>query len=226
MTIEQIHKYFDLLFDKVEEPYLTSDEKDVFINRATFDYINDFFKPTDGVRNGETASFDTEALIPIIQRLSLDTDNIGRLFYTDIDAQTDTSFMYLLNAAIKESGCEVTANYRPSRFVRHNDFFKHQDNSFKEGTKVYPIHRYLNTHIQFNPAEALNTQITIIKEPVMATLDDPNNTGTAGPNAVNVELPDKTHNNIVYRALNLTSVEVREADFYSMTQQLQSQNIQ
>ena len=44
MTLGEAHDYMDLLLDKADQPYFTANEKNRFIDIATFEYINKYYK--------------------------------------------------------------------------------------------------------------------------------------------------------------------------------------
>ncbi len=227
MTIENMHKWFDLILDKVGSPYFSSPEKDSFLQRAEVHYVNSFFKNPSTVHLMEDTSIDVDYVKSLITEVKLDTDDEGRLYYSNIDSvlQSETSIsgakmMYILNASksITSSSelCAPSYQYIKSRFIRHNDFFAHQANAFKKATTEYPTHRCFDNYLRFNPDNKSNVYLTVIRYPKLVTLDDPNSTGARGVNAVDSELPDKSQNEIVFMALKFAGVAIREADFYQI----------
>jgi hypothetical protein len=123
--------------------------------------------------------------------------------------------MYILNVAVNtEGGCE--SGFKKSRFVRHNDFFAHENNSFKKADIGYPTHRYFGNYLQFNPSGENEAYLTVINTPPKITLDDPDNLNVAGANAVSSLLDDKVHDAVLLLALRFAGINIRENEFYGM----------
>jgi len=233
MTIQEMHTLFDLVIDKTGSPYFTSDEKDEYLQRAEVTYVNGFFNPTgQSKRNAEATSIDEELLNPLMSEVFVQNPSTGKLTFASINAAITSGsqeLMYILgvsrNFNLDSCGDSDETTYRKSRFVRHNNFSAHTDNSFKEGTEKYPFHRYFDTYLKLTPRKVADTYISLLRYPLDVTLDDPNDTGQAGPNAVNSELPDKAHNEIVYLALQAAGISIREGEFFQMVTMEEKDNI-
>jgi len=233
MTIQEMHTLFDLIIDKTGSPYFTSNEKDFYLQRAEVTYVNGFFNPVgDSKRNAEATSVDVELLEPIISETFVQSPSTGKLTFASINSSLTAGtqeLMYVLgvsrNFNLNSCGDSDEVNYRKSRFVRHNDFSAHSNNAFKEGTEKYPFHRYLDSYLKLTPRKVSDNYITLVRYPLSVTLDDPNDTGNPGLNAVNSELPDKAHNEIVYLALQAAGISIREGDFYQLVTMKEKDNV-
>lgn len=218
MTIQEMHDWFDLVMDKVGEPYFTDDEKDSFLNEGQINFVRQFFDIVFDKYNAERSNYDAEMLAPLIFPASVQTSTAGQLAYTDLDAAVDTSWMYILNVARKPTtvGCSTDEiNYVPSRNVRHNDFYKHQQNSFKKEDEEYPMHRYFSTYLQVNPRNVADMLVTLLKYPIEMDL---------GTN-VSCELPEKAHNEVVFLALKFAGINMERGEFYAIVNTEQEKGI-
>ena len=218
MTIQEMHDWFDLVMDKVGEPYFTDDEKDLFLNEAQINFVRQFFDIVFDKYNAERSNYDAEMLAPLIFPVFVQTTTTGQLLFSDLDAAVDTSWMYILNVARKpvDKTCSTSSlDYLPSRNVRHNDFFKHQQNAFKKEDEEYPMHRYFNTYLQINPENQANMQVTLLKYPTEVDL---------GTN-VSSELPEKAHNEIVFLALKFAGINMDRTEFYAIVNTEQEKGI-
>ena len=232
MTIQEMYSLFDLIIDKTGSPYFTSNQKDLFFQRAEVTYVNGFFNPTGTSKhNAEATSVDEELIGNLMSEVFTKNFSTGKLPFATIEANLpgSGSLMYILGVSrnSNDDSCEADteANYRKSRWVRHNDFSAHSENSFKSGTNKYPIHRYFDTYLKFSPKAISDIYISLVRQPIKVTLDDPTDSGSPGAGVVNSELPDKAHNEIVYLALQAAGIAIRETDFYKVVSAEEKDNV-
>ena len=225
ILVEDLHEIFDLWLDKVDAPYFTSNQRDKFLQRASIQFLNQYFKnPSSHVL--EDTHVDLEDVHSLVYPVRLISDEQGRVNFTDINGglPTGKEWMYFLNAARgKTADCKdaVTA----SRWVRHNEFYTQQRNDLVKAESEYPIHRYFSDYMQFNPSGRVAVEVTVLMKPNALTLDDPNDTRTRGANAVDLDLPDKVFNEIVYLALIQAGVNMREQEFYASAEREVGKNV-
>jgi hypothetical protein len=226
MDILEMHKRFDLIIDKVGSPYLTSDEKDSFLQRGEVSFVNSFFSGNRDKYVGEDTDKNTERISPLIDEFDGSTDLSGRISFPTINFELSTPVMYIMNVGVKfeGNGCG-SDNYVKSRFVRHNDFFAHQNNEFKKGSDEFPVHRYFNDYIKVTPSTRKDVYLTVCREPIKVTLDDPNDSGVAGTSAISSELDDKVHDEVLLYALRSAGINIREIEFYQMLNQEQDKGV-
>ena len=216
ILIEDVHKVFDLWIDKTQSPYFTSDEKDIFIQRALYNLINKYFIESPS-HVAERTMRDVEDLSELLVEVSAKTDSTGRL--TDAVTQAalgDRPIMYVMNASYSNDCGE---SFVKARFMRHNDYFAQFNNSFKKPEFSYPVYRFFNGYTKFDPEGVNDVKMTVIIEPNKPTLDDPTSSGVRGGNAVNVEVSENLFNELVYLALTEAGVSMREGDFHQMVSQ-------
>lgn len=215
IRIEELHQVFDLWIDKVGAPYFTSGQKDMFLRKASIQFVNKFFK-NPSLHTQEETYIDTEDLHPLIYNVPLRTNTSGEVFYTDINNNLPKNWMYML--AVYAKGDEMCGDemFR-SRWMRHNSFAIQSGNSFKKPEYNHPVHRYYSNKIKFSPSEERVVSFTVIVYPNEVSLDDPTNSGVRGTNAVDLDLPERVFDEVVYLALTQSGVNMREQDFYAMT---------
>ena len=221
MDIVLAHKYFDLITDKVGSPYFTSDEKDLFIQRGQVDYVNQFFDNVTNKYNAEQHSYDIERIYPLIYEVEVMSDQDGKLYYEDINAQLpNQSFMYVLGVrqqANPSASCKTTTgDYAFSQFVRHNDLGPRLQLSLKRPTSTKPIHVYFSDYLQLYPNSEKKIKITVVKEPIKVTLDDPDDLGEPGPDMVDFDLPQSVLNNVLLLALKNAGISIRDTEFFQL----------
>lgn len=227
MTIEDQHKLFNLILDKVQSPYLESNQIDFFLQRGEITYVTSFFDKSQDGYNAEGSSVDSELLSPLFNEVTVQSNSEGRVLFSDISTEINGTLMYVLSASRSTKGVDDcgAGDYKKSRFVRHNDFGVVQPNSFKKASTEYPIHRYFNQYMKFDPAGKTNVYFVVLKEPVKVTLDDPNDIGVRGVNAVDSEFSNKAQNAIVYHALQAAGISIREWEFKQAVDGEEQQNI-
>ena len=224
MNIKQWHDWFDYLIDKTGSPYYTSDEKDLLFNRAIISYVTRFLDDNIRSDRAEASVNDTEELATLIYQLDAPVGVDGKVLYQDLKNDYEARFgeirdlMYVLNVARTEDNC-INPEKVKSRFLRHNDVLIHKENSFKTPDTKYPTHTYFHDHLLSLPmGHGGAVSCAVLMQPREVTLDDPNDTGQEGANAVSSDMPEKTHNDILMLALRLSSISIREAELMSLTQ--------
>lgn len=225
ILVEQIHELFDLWQDKVGAPYFTSDQKDLFIQRASVQFVNQYLKnPSSHVL--EETHVDTEDVNTLMHQANVSSLADGRITFVQINAALPTgkSWMYFMSAG-RGATVECSGDIHGSRWVRHNDYRPQKRNSFKKPEVKYPIHRYFSDYIQFEPKGKASTEITVLVYPNVVTLDDPNDSGTRGTGAIDLDLPNKVFNEIVYLSLAQAGINMREQDFYQFVEREIGKNV-
>lgn len=220
MTIVEMIYLFDLIQDKVNSLYYTSDEKVQFINLAQDKFVKELilqnFLPSR--RGGEGGSrlyssiesnlMSSEALEPLIVadlEVSSDIDGIinRSLIKSQLNSITGDSVDYISVISLaKSSG----VNKIPVKLVRTNDFYKFQNNEFKKSTTDYPQYRINRNNIKLSPTGVEDYFASVIKEPIRVVYDE-----ITPANNVDSELPSFTHDSIVAIALNEAGVSSRDS---------------
>ena len=225
IAIERLHSFFDLISDKVGSPYFTSSQKDTFFQQAVTHFINQYFKnPSSHVM--EDTHIDLEDVHTLVTQVNTRTDVNGNVNFSDINSSLPDGkeWMYFL-ACGRGSSLECKGEKYKSRWVRHNDYYVQKRNAFKKPEVTKPIHRYFNDYLKFEPKGETSVEIVILMRPNEVTLDDPNDSYQRGPNAVDLDLPDKVFNEIVYLALTQAGINLRENEFYAAVEREVGKNV-
>lgn len=205
MTITEWEFWFDLISDKVGSPYFNDTEKEAFFNRAITQYINDFFKPYKQDVNAEKSSIDQNKLRTIIESVNVTSDANGLITYDNINTLLSTELSYVLNIEHGKKDCNGNYSYKRSRFVRHNDILKWEENEFLEPTDSKPKHNYFSGGVQLYPETPRRANITLVRKPLEVSIGG----------GIDCELPDITHVDILYKALSLAGISIREDELYA-----------
>lgn len=213
MTITTMATFFDLLQDKYGAPYFTNTEKSLFLNRAQVAFVHELLFPDkdEDIDLNIEYSQDTIAKVaPLIFTLPyLQMNSSGYV----TKAAIQTSLNSMLNGAILwrplSIGFVSGVNSRSVSYVRHNDWWKFQENYFKTPSMDNPKCKETVTEYQFLPIN-LNAQLyfDVLKYPLTVDIDS----------VVSSDLPDFTHNEIVAIALALAGVCSRDQALLELKQ--------
>lgn len=211
MTVQEMHNWFEQLLDKYQAPYFTEAEIDRFINRAQIEYINSFLPDGEGLElTPEQNAHILENLNTLVfETAALNMSGAGEITDVNIQSALDTAsgsteaFIKILN---------VSSEGLPVKFVRHNDFYKFQQNDFKQASAAYPQYKRVSGKFIFLPVDVSDDiKFTLLKYPREVAL------GTT----TDSDLPDSTHNNIIAIAINSAGIATRD-DALAQLNQLQS----
>ena len=214
MTVLEMHQWFDLIQDKVDEVYFTESEKDMFINRAIQIFINDvvnafLLNPQTGQVVISSLLEDTlnaaEVLRPLmVLDMSVTADASGIITVDAIDAAIKTAtgeedtFLHILNLA--------NSNGIGLKYVRENDYYKFAVNDFKKATTTYPQYRISHKGIHVTPIDSGGYKLSVIKEPVKVNFDA----------QISTDLPETTHDYIMAIALELAGLSSKDEALLQM----------
>lgn len=204
MSVQEMLNWFDILQDKYASPYFTDDEKLLFLNRAQFGYISQFFPENDDRVNFEMDSNTLQKIAPLIYESDPFTMSSSGVV-------SKSNILSDLQSKSADASCEIykvisieysKAGRRfPCKVMRHNDKAIFEDNYFKRPKQTAPKCLFQNGNIQFRPLDTYaSIYITTLKTPRLLALSPD----------VNSELPSDTHNEIVARALEFAGFASRE----------------
>lgn len=217
MTIAQMATLFDLLQDKYGSPYFTNSEKTVFFNRAHVAFVRELLFPEEGDENSKQVNIEysqdtISAVAPLIFTLpAISMNSSGYI----TKASIQTSLNAMQNGAIVwrplSIGLVSGGDKHPVSYVRHNDWWKFQENYFKVPTLDNPKCKETITEYQFLPVN-LTAQIyfDILKYPLVVDIDG----------GISSDLPDFTHDTIVAIALSMAGVCSRDQALLELKQAL------
>jgi hypothetical protein len=200
MDIQEMHDWFDLVWDKYDSLYFTDDEKDSFINRGMLDYVNELAFGRDKQGQGvvvqsmaEMSAHWDHILYPLIDKnVIIASSSNGTLPISDIlSAITGNKLISILSVRKNNGGDGV-------KYVRQNDYSKFQKNYFKVASTEYQQYfiTSVGLEIQPVPTQGTNYRLTVLREPAEVDLS----TGA------DCELPSFTHNKIVAKALAISGI--------------------
>ena len=205
MTIQEMHDWFDFMVDKFDSPFYTDDEKDLVLNRAQLDYVNNLALPREEDQKSEAEVVQDweRKLHPIIDPISL-TATAGLVSTASLNGAVSTGKIVKVLQVSNSSSEDI-------KFVRHNDFMKFNRNFFKKASTTYQQFTVSSLGINIFPAATEEINFKILREPVEVDLSTP----------TNCELPSFTHNKIVAKAIAMAGIATEEqasAALYSFTQ--------
>lgn len=208
MTVAEMHGYFDLLIDKVGDPYFLPTEKDTFLTNAALQFTRDYLLPrTQGVSNFEFDQLSYSNVDTLVfETAQIAIPGTGKIPNTTIQTALNTAsgstepLMFIVNASwIK--GTDVL----PIKYVRQNEWYETENNVFKRGTTSQPRYKQDGSNVTISPISTGSyAKFTIIKQPKVITLTPP----------VNCDLPEETHKRVVEMAVELASISLRDTDLY------------
>lgn len=206
MTTQEMHDWFDLMADKYDSPYFTDDEKDIFINRAHIDYVNEmaFGRDMNGagavVQSAAEMAQDWEHILhPLIKKESLASNSGGVITIADLETAIGGSLIKILS--INDSAS------LPVAFTRSNDKYRFEQNYFKKTSATNKRFTILDSFIHIIPAEVHTYSIAALKQPAEIELG-----------VTESELPAFTHNKIVAKALAYAGLGTENQALTQLTQ--------
>lgn len=131
-----MRSYFDLLQDKSNSPWFDDDEKDEFLMDVIYDYINEYIGDGNTPSTLESNKGSADAISTLIETASVTSTSAGLLDTTQLAAGfTGTPFHPL----------QISLNSVPAKFVRFNDLWKFQNNTYKEASDSQPLYTIDNS---------------------------------------------------------------------------------
>lgn len=201
MTAAEMLLYFDLLLDKVGNPYFTDSEKYSFLNNAQLEYIKSVLPSNEGgIVNLEVDQIVQNNIGTLIYETGNLNTSSGELTKTDVNTALNTAandsepYIYVLAVSWTKSG-----NTYPVKFTRHNDWYTNEQNSLKKGSASRPKYKVLASKFVFSPVDdTASIKFTLLKNPKEIGVSQ------------DCELPEHTHKKIVEIATNIASVSLRD----------------
>lgn len=218
MDIATMANWFDILQDKHGSAYFTTYEKNLFLNRAQIELVNELL-PYD-IRKSDTVNLEISQdsiskISPLIYELPyLNMSSSGIItkaaVNTALDAMTSGAIMWRPLAI----GFEYGALKLPIKYTRHNDKWEFEKNFFKKPSLNNPKVRETYNAYLFSPIyPGAKIFFTILKYPSEVDISGPTDS----------ELPDSTHNRLVAIALEFAGFGSRDVLMSQMAQYQKSQ---
>jgi hypothetical protein len=203
MTIAEQVAYFDLLTDKVGNPYFTDAEKYSFISQAAVEYVKRTLPSNEGgVMNLEFSHIIFSNLSTLVfETGALSMNSSGEITTSAVQTALNTAssstepFMFVMN--VGSDGEDV-------RYVPHNNWFATINNTFKVQDICY---KQLANKFVFNPVNLdAGITFTLLKQPKTVGV------GT------DCDLPPHTHKTVTELAVELASVSIRDSELNQANQ--------
>jgi len=229
-TIELLHKM--RLFLEVRSEYLEEYEMLEHLNNAQIAIVKDhiynsnkkrseYHQPPSAFEQTQHSSNSISSLIEDFvdgELPLLFLDKKGRLPYSEIKQHFPTNKIFGPQGQIAERKCDILhisrfqwrqdGKYRTIRWVRHNDLSQAELNPHEKPTEKYPIYTTNKDYYQVLPAIDKVVRLTIIREPLFIWNDPANANNNQDP-----ELPDQMLHDVMYRALTMAGIQIREGEF-------------
>lgn len=228
MNIIEMISWFDIIQDKQNSPYFTSAEKTQFIQRAQVKYVNELIfqhlfpssRKSEGAARVyssiEATVAGSEVLEPLLMvDIPVSSDALGVITRASIESALqlisgDTKGYVAISTLAMDLGNQ---SFLPVRFVRHNDYFKFQNNVFKKASASQPQYRIERETIKVAPTGVFDYLISVVKEPIDVVYDE-----ATPANNVDCELPEFTHDDILAIALDDAGVSSRDSALLQLKQ--------
>lgn len=191
MTAAEMLSLFDLLQDKVNDPYFTDSEKYEYLNDAQTDYVNQYLGLDDGGGKEKPPKLGINdivesALRTIIEQVTLTTSTAGLLTDAAIKTAVASDDWILVMDMYTVAGDSV--NYVERKNVPY--ILKME---FAAPTTDYPIYNISAAGIQLYPKETISDlDVWVLRDPLKIGA------------AQDCELPSFVHSKIVAMALQKT----------------------
>tara|TARA_R100000742_G_C4279326_1_gene103597 strand:+ start:2509 stop:3153 length:645 start_codon:yes stop_codon:yes gene_type:complete len=186
MTITEMHKLADLLIDKANAPWFTSEEKDMFINLAIKQIVDVNYREFE--KNEEA-----RAKLNTIVR----TTNLGSVAQVDLTAITDFRYTLALKGTTPDScGNLVSRKISP---VQWDDEAGNQNDPFNKNSDTnlgYVQENIVGTgNVLKILSDTTPTNVTLVY------LKTPVDVDASSAPIVDCELPDSVHEEVVNLAV-------------------------
>lgn len=189
MTIIEMHKLADLLIDKADAPWFTSEEKDMFINLAIKQIVDVNYR-----------EFEKDEEVRAKLNTIVRTTNLGSVAQVNLTAITDFRYTLALKGTAPDNcGKLVSRKISP---VQWDDEAGNQNDPFNKNSDTnlgYVQENIVGTGDVLNilsDTTPTNVILVFLKTPVDVFND------TVNPlNNVNCELPDSVHEEVVNLAV-------------------------
>jgi len=208
MTIAEMHTRIDLLIDKANSEWFTSDEKDEFLNMAIQEYVKNkhrAFETDEKVRE--------DLLTLVISPYEVFTTNI-----IDLDAIGNFLFALRLEADIDGTCGPLTGVPVPPR--QQDDFSESERDPFNKSSDKYPVYlqsdsggaRTVTVYSDTTPSVL---RLTYLRQPATVSITVP----------TDCDLPIHTHDEICNLAVRKMFANIESfEDYQAQMNEINNQN--
>lgn len=210
MTVTEMTTLFDVLQDKYGSPSFLDSEKELFLNRAQLQYVNDMLPDNDGgIINIEKNQDTFKNISPLVFDLGyMNMSGTGEILKSDVVTKLQLASPGASLLRELSIGWTIGSDKKPVKYTRKNDWYEFQRNFFKKPKLSSPRYHENSTAYVFEPIHpGAKIYFTVLKYPTKMSISTP----------TSCELPDHTHDDIVVRALILAGVASRDELLVSLT---------
>lgn len=213
MTIEQVYKRFiNTLIDKFGDASIEDFEFTELFNRSAIAVLTDQFNNRNKrVENGllpyafEMSQTDLHKWQSLIEKISINTDNTGKLTIASIETALTTGSKKLFHINTPLVSDETDTTLRKARYVRHNDYAQIITNNFLKPKASKPIWMGFYDYIQVLPEQQWKATFTVTRLPLPVKLDFADAT-----NNINPDLSEQAINDVLIRMEQYFAIKIRE----------------
>jgi len=239
MTATELSARFDLICDKVGSPYFASTEKDDFFNTAQLSLVDEILFPSKKQDRRDVDALDfsredafqqgigTLVRTATVTGIASGTTNID---FTLVNTSLGTGTVYKVVNFLVQAATGSTTNYVSAKRVRTitaaSNVYKGL-RTFNEATSnsnrnaIYTVSSYASGttgttslgRVEFFPAAPAANSSYLVEVVVFPRAIVTSPSGSI----VNPEIDPMFHNELLFRALQLAGISIRETELYQST---------
>jgi len=236
MTATELSARFDLICDKVGSPYFTSTEKDHFFNTAQLSLIDEILFPSKKQDRKDVDALDfsredafQQGIGTLVRTATVTgiTTGTTQITFAQVNTALVTGTVYKVVNFLVQAATGSTANYVSAKRVRTitaaSNVYKglRTFNTAITGNRnaIYTVSSYASGttgttslgQIEFFPSTPATGSSYLVEVVVF-----PRPISTSG-SLVNPEIDPMFHNELLFRALQLAGISIRETELYQST---------
>ena len=236
MTATELSARFDLICDKVGSPYFTATEKDNFFNTAQLSLVDEILFPSKKQDRKDVDALDfsredafQQGIGTLVRTATVTgiASTTSKIPFAQVNTALGTGTVYKVVNFLVQAATGSTANYVSAKRVRTitaaSNVYKglRTFNTATAGNRnaIYTVSSYPSGtsgttslgQIEFYPAAPVSGSSYLVEVVVF-----PRAISTSAP-LVNPEIDPMFHNELLFRALQLAGISIRETELYQST---------
>lgn len=206
MNIVQMHERCDELLDKANAPWFSPEQKDIYLNFAQSDFVENEHKIFEVTERGR------ESLSTIVK-----VDTYTNVSTINLDAITKFMFVLDLSGQFPDV-CGSGTVWRSIKAEQLQNIIENQNDPFNKNDDTKPAyvqyHNGTNRVIEiYSATTPTNVSLKYLKKPVDVLNDE-----LTPANNINSELPEFVHEEIVRRAVEMMLGTLQDQLGYQIAQ--------
>lgn len=237
MTATELSARFDLICDKVGSPYFTSTEKDNFFNTAQLSLVDEILFPSKKQDRKDVDALDfsredafQQGIGTLVRTATVTgiTTGTTKITFAQVNSALVTGTVYKVVNFLVQAATGSTTNYVSAKRVRTitaaSNVYKGLRTFFNTAVTgnrnaIYTVSSYASGtpgttslgQIEFFPPAPATGSSYLVEVVVF-----PRPISTSG-SLVNPEIDPMFHNELLFRALQLAGISIRETELYQST---------